>query len=360
MAKTLAEHNYNGIDATVIAHSKNPQGREIVTWICTFPRIILAEVNTHRLFSRNSASSRAIPFEKMVAKVKETPFVPMAWQADHKGMQGTEYIANETGRGGDLARIEIAWETAIQSMVSKASWMNDYGLTKQLCNRLLEPFLWHTAIITSTELENFFNLRCPQYQFDGSNHIFKSKKDVVKKFPENSITTTGDDSRWKYINKGAGEIHIMELAEKMWDTVCESTPKDLLPGEFHIPFGDFIDTERLGEVMNSVDPIYYTGEKGEFIIENMSFLEFAKAQIAVARCARVSYLNFEGKDDYKADMELFSRLFKMKHMSPFEHVAFAMSEEEENEKYFHMENGKKQPGWCRNFRGFIQYRSILD
>ena len=83
------------IEAKIIADSINQQGDRITTYLLTFPRFILAELNTHRMFSRNSASSRAIPFEKMVKMVQEDPFIPIAWQKDHKGMQGTEYFTNE-------------------------------------------------------------------------------------------------------------------------------------------------------------------------------------------------------------------------------------------------------------------------
>ena len=52
------------IEAKIVADSINPQGDRITTYLLTFPRFILAELNTHRVFSKNSASSRAIPFEK--------------------------------------------------------------------------------------------------------------------------------------------------------------------------------------------------------------------------------------------------------------------------------------------------------
>ena len=83
------------ISAEIIADSKNEFGQRITTFKVVFPRIVLAELNTHRMFSRNSASSRAIPFKKMVKMVKEDPFIPIAWQKDHSGMQGTEYINSE-------------------------------------------------------------------------------------------------------------------------------------------------------------------------------------------------------------------------------------------------------------------------
>ncbi len=74
------------INAKIIADSKNEFGNRITTMVITFPRYILAEFNTHRVLSKNSASSRAIPFKKMVKAVEDHPFIPMAWQKDHPGM----------------------------------------------------------------------------------------------------------------------------------------------------------------------------------------------------------------------------------------------------------------------------------
>ena len=82
------------IKAEIVAHSLSPQGDELISILCTFPRIILAEVNTHRMLSKNTSSSRAIPFSKMIEAVQENPFIPIAWQKEHKGMQGSEYITD--------------------------------------------------------------------------------------------------------------------------------------------------------------------------------------------------------------------------------------------------------------------------
>ena len=82
------------ISAEIVADSINGNGNRITTFLLTYPRFIHGEIMTHRVFSRNSASSRAIPFEKMVKMVEEDPFIPIAWQKDHKGMQGTEYITS--------------------------------------------------------------------------------------------------------------------------------------------------------------------------------------------------------------------------------------------------------------------------
>ena len=83
------------IKAEIVAHSINEQGDELISVLATFPRIILAEVNTHRMLSKNTSSSRAIPFNKMVDTIKEDPFIPIAWQKEHKGMQGSEYIVSK-------------------------------------------------------------------------------------------------------------------------------------------------------------------------------------------------------------------------------------------------------------------------
>jgi len=144
MKKPLRKHCYKCIDATIIADSVNRHGQRVTTFIVTFPRIILAEVNTHRMFSRNSASSRAVPFKKMVQRCKDHPFIPIAYQKDHKGMQGTEYFSTQESK-----MLDQAWLMARNEAVDAAERMNDYGATKQLCNRLLEPFMYHTAIITA-------------------------------------------------------------------------------------------------------------------------------------------------------------------------------------------------------------------
>lgn len=150
------------ISAKVIADSKNESGNRITTMIITLPRIILAELNTHRMLSKNSASSRAIPFKKMLKSVQENPFIPIAWQKDHKGMQGTEYISTEEG----IYICKRGWLEARDIAIKQAQWLNSCNVTKQLCNRLLEPFMWHTVIVTATEWENFFALRASCYEID--------------------------------------------------------------------------------------------------------------------------------------------------------------------------------------------------
>ena len=136
------------INAKIIADSKCPKGNRITTFVLTYPRIIHGELMTHRMFSRNAASSRAIPFNKMVKAIEEDPFTPIAWQKDHKGMQGSEYwtsedVADNVGyvsmRGSKMIDyLEHEWLLARDSAIRQAKVLNSSGLTKQLCNRLLE------------------------------------------------------------------------------------------------------------------------------------------------------------------------------------------------------------------------------
>ena len=232
------------INAKIIADNKNEHGERITTFVLTYPRIIHAELLTHRLFSRNAASSRAIPAKKMIADVESDPFIPVAWQKAHKGMQGTEYFeeGDETGKifnyqkgAYEPAGNEEMWRQACADAIENAKSMLEAGITKQLINRLLEPYQWYTSIVTATEFDNFFELRCPQYVVHtGNNPVkYKSWKDCAKEEPMID-PNTADVYKLQY-NKGQGEIHISLLAEAMWDSYNESEPKQLKAGEWHIP-----------------------------------------------------------------------------------------------------------------------------
>jgi hypothetical protein len=285
----------------------------------------------------------------MVKEVEENPFIPIAWQKHHKGMQGVEYITDDIGIAGCISE----WLQARNNAVTQAKRLSYYSATKQLCNRLLEPFMYHKVLVTSTEFENFFNLRCPQY-VNNDNIIFKSKKDYIKNSNwEGSNVVT--DLDWLKINKGQSEIHMMALAEAMYDAYNESTPKELKVGELHIPYNDNFDNEQLAELM-------------QFSPEGT--VEDLKIKIATARCARLSYqtLAKESKIDYSADIKLHDALLKSGHFSPFEHCAKAMTNEEYIENVKGLRNQDKgfdwmsqsSLGWCNNFRGWIQYRYLIE
>jgi thymidylate synthase ThyX len=146
--------------ARVVLDSVGPTGVRLTTLEVTFPRFVLAEFNTHRVFSRNSASSRAIPTAKLLQRVLEEPAIPLEWGRNRAGMTSEELLALEDG-----AEAERIWLNARDAAVERARSLLELKVHKQQLNRLLEPFLWHTVIVTSTEWDNFFTLRCaPQAQ----------------------------------------------------------------------------------------------------------------------------------------------------------------------------------------------------
>lgn len=273
----------SNITAKIICDSIAPNGARITTYVLNFPRIVLAEFNTHRAISKNSASSRAIPAEKMIHKVKENPFVPMKFMKAHKRMQGTEYFDQ-----AESIALRMDWIDSSKRAVIQAEKLLDKGLTKQMINRILEPYTYHTVICTATDWENFFALRA---------------------HPE-------------------AEIHIQDLADKMLVEYNCSIPVKRGLGEWHIPFGEGLDTKRLLEMG----------------VRNSMELDILKVKIATARCARISYLNFEGKDDYSEDLKLHNRLLSDGHMSPFEHCA---------QPTFNLTRSG-------NFNGWKQYRKTID
>lgn len=143
------------IRATVIADSVSPAGHRLTTLEVTYPRQILAEVNTHRVFSRNSASSRAVPVHRMLEQVKTDPFVPLVWREAKPGMVGGEILT-----GAAAANATDRWLAARDSAVTHAEFMLAMGLHKTMPNRLLEPWAWHTAIISGTTWTGFWAQRC--------------------------------------------------------------------------------------------------------------------------------------------------------------------------------------------------------
>jgi thymidylate synthase ThyX len=359
------------IKAECVAASKCQT--KIATFKVVMPRNILAEFNTHRLFTRNSASSRAIPFNRMVKSVQDNSFIPLAWQKPHKGMQGTEYWEE-----GEAIVNDAHWLQVRDVVIEHAQDLDAHEISKQVSNRILEPFMYHTVLVTATEWNNFFELRCPKYEltqgWDNKTIYYKSRKELLANLPSNLYTfdKNGKNTDWKNltkldwlkINKGQADIHMMAVAEAIYDTWNEADFKELKPGEWHIPYGDQIDESELAKSLLDLSE-----EKGAFLyagrdLENL--VKQAKIEVAVARCARLSYqtLGDNPKIDYIADLKLYNDLKQNGHWSPFEHVAEAMSEYDWSNciKTIINKNGEfeQQQGWLANFRGWIQQRAMLE
>lgn len=290
-----------GYEARVLRDSISPDDVRLTTMVVTFPRIVLAEFNTHRMLSRNSASSRAIPIAKQIERVMNDPFEPVWWGKNQAGMQANEelsdtdtcwggrpngwFLMDHRGWKSSRAAAREQWFTARDSAVEQVKHLMELGAHKQIVNRLLEPFMWHTVIVTATEWDNFFGLRC--------------HKDAQ---PEIRV---------------AAEM----MREKYWGSV----PDRLNYGEWHLPY---------------VERDEVNGDLSEKWI-----------RISCARCARVSHLTHEGKRDPDADLSLAARLIEPGHMSPFEHAARPLAPG----------TGQGDPAqrFVGNFRGWIQYRKTL-
>lgn len=139
------------ITAKVIADTKSSTGR-ITSLELLYPRFILAELNTHRAFSRSSASSRAIPVLKMLSEIEIIPVVPIHIGQNQPGMQADAEISRPD------AAVQV-WLSACKQAVSHARILAQMGVHKQVANRLVEPFAHARTIVTATDWENFFNLR---------------------------------------------------------------------------------------------------------------------------------------------------------------------------------------------------------
>lgn len=284
------------ISARVIADSVSEHQVRITTMLIRYPRFIHAEFMTHRVFSRNASSSRAIPVKKLIEDVINDPVYPSFWGKNQKGMQAHEecnekvVIVFGIDERKFLSR-EEAWWLARAKAIDFAKAFDDAGYHKQIVNRLLEPFSHINVVVTATEWSNFYALR---------RH---------------------EDA----------QPEIRELADRMWEAQQNSIPLLLRKGEWHLPFVS--QDEILGFAPNFDNPI----------------------KLSVARCARTSYLTHEGKKPkVDEDLALYDRLLSSVplHASPAEHQATP-------DPSFMGELGWAHRHLHGNFTGWIQYRKTL-
>lgn len=247
------------IEAKVIEDSVSESGKRITTLQVKFHRFILPEFNTHRVFSRNFSSSRAIPTKKLLEQVRSDPAMPVHWGKNQPGMQAEVEL-----EGDALKNAKFAWKRAAESAASMAEVMAELGVHKQIVNRAIEPYLWANGIVTSTEWDNWFELRAH--------------------------------------TDAQPEIH--ELAIRMREAIDGSTPRLLKHDEWHLPY---VSIEERND--------------GFFKIPaNRNMLQ----KISAARCCRVSYLKHDGTlPNIDDDLALFQRLAGAVplHASPLEHQA---------------------------------------
>jgi len=255
------------IKAEIVCDSLASSGVRLTTFVLTYPRFIHAEFMTHRVFSRNASSSRAIPVKKSIQMVRDNPVIPLAFTRNQKGMQGGVALDGEAH-----AKAVAAWLEGRDRAVEIAEKLSDLEVHKQYANRVLEPYATITVVVTATDWENFFALRVHP----------------------------------------AAQPEICLLATLMWEAYSLGTPEELYDGDWHLPF------IKPGDRTNALRYVNY---------ENLgvNFDELILKQ-SVARCARVSYLNHDGTSSTEEqDMQLYDRLLGSAplHASPAEHQAMA-------------------------------------
>lgn len=142
------------VEVKVIEDSVSHHGVRLITLQLRYQRFFHPEFMTHRVFSRNASSSRAIPVAKMIEQVRNNPAMPIHWGKNQPGMQAHEELT-----GSNLGRAKTAWLYAAEKAAQIAEDMNFIGAHKQVVNRILEPFQWISVVVTATEWANFFELR---------------------------------------------------------------------------------------------------------------------------------------------------------------------------------------------------------
>lgn len=278
--------------AIVIADSIAHNGKRITTLQLKYPRFIHAEFMTHRVFSRNASSSRAIPVEKMIESIVNDTAMPVHWGKNQPGMQADEECDNlvqaniyqyalKRSVDVDLPKVE-AWLEARDRAIDMATAFHKAGYHKQIVNRLLEPFMHINVLVTATEWDNYFELR---------------------------------------LHRDA-QPEIRVLSEHMKVAMDYSTPKETPYREWHLPY--ITDEDR----------------------EQLDVADLLK--VSTARCARVSYLTHDARrPDPAEDLRLYERLIGSVplHASPCEHQASPAVMEDDRFANF--------KGWIQ-YRGIVE------
>lgn len=282
------------IKATIIQDSFF--NNRITTFELEYPRFIHSELMTHRQFSRNAASSRAIPIEKMHAHIRDNPAMPIHWGKNQPGMQADEEIL-------DIKSAKMNWMVASDTAIHSARMLMMDGLHKQIANRVTEPFQTMKTVVTATEYDNFFELR--------------RHRDAQ---PE-----------------------IRELAEQMYDGMANSIPLQLRVGEWHVPY---VDRHKLGyDLSYTVDGVLVSAKQSR--------------EISASCCAQVSYRRNDTSQD-KAEIIFQKLISSQPaHLSPVEHQATPVPEGDYDWHLGVTHLDRQGNRWSGNFKNWIQFRQLL-
>lgn len=320
----------SNITAKIVADSVSAiNGKRITTFELEYPRFIHSEFMTHRMISKNAASSRAIPVSAAIQNIRDNTAMPVYWGKNRPGMSAIEecdekvleYTSSFTGKDIFSSR-EDAWLNAMDCSVEWAEKFNNAGYHKQIVNRITEPFQMIKVVATATEWDNFFWLR----------------------------------------KHADAQPEIRVLAEKMWEARENSEPEILSCGEWHTPY--------VTHWRGKDNRLVYAIETDEVKIDNgeqvpvWNYLNLEDAlKVSSSMCAQVSYRKAD--DTLEKALFVYDRLVESKpvHASPFEHQAAPMSNHNSHVEECY-DNGVT--GWNRalgfmsgNLSGWIQHRQLI-
>ena len=266
----------------IILDSINPyNGIRLITSELTYPRFIHAEFMTHRMFSRNAASSRAIPNSKMIVMVKETPAMPVYWGKSKKGMSASKEINN-------IKEARELWLAAKDAMIEYAERFRGLKLHKQIANRILEPWENITVICSATQRSNFFALRNHCDAQPEIQHLAKSWKSAID-------SSTSVERQWHipYIQEDEQDLDL-NLRKKMGVARCARVSYLTHNGTKSVE-KDLILYERLltGSGHGHWSPFEHVAEATDMTEERYNFVT-KKLEIKPIQCG-----NFQGWIQYR-------------------------------------------------------------
>ncbi len=291
------------VSAKIVADSRTEYGHRVTTLELEYPRIIHAELLTHNVFSKNSASSRAIPVEKMIERIRTMPAMPFKWGTNQPGMQAGIECNEFVKVAGVLYTREEAWLLAMEAALEVSSGFAAAGYHKQVCNRLSEPYQHMKVVFSGTEFDNFFALR----------------------------------------DHEAADPTLQELAANMLEAMNDSTPRILQYGDWHMP--------------------YY----GEGLWDSTCIQTLNQAlKISTSLCAQVSYRKEDDTFEKAEKIWKMLMESTPVHASPAEHQATPVPYhlEEYGELTHYWEEGithqdRYNNAWSGNFKHWIQHRQLI-
>lgn len=284
------------VEVKILADSIS-RGDRLTTLELRYPRMMHSELLTHRMFSRCSSSTRAVPLKKQMEKIEENMAIPY-WTMNQPGMQGAEADMRVASKATAI------WKAMFESVRQGVSALEELGVHKQDAGRALEPWSHISTVLSGTDWRHFMDVRLKP-------DVFGIMRELAERIRDALLSSTP-------INKSHPH-----------SPIAKPIPEAFL--RWHLPY---IAESELEEISNLL-------ESGTLAPNELGWVR-VPGLISAARCARVSYLNHGGERDLMKDWELGLRLIKSHHWSPLEHAA----------RPYH--------GMLGNFTGWAQLRQITE